>query len=130
MILVDTDVMVDIMRRHAPAVAWLDSLGTETIGIPGLVAMELLQGCRNREEQRRVENVLRPYTLYWPGRMDCARAFDDSAAYHLSHTLGILDALIAETAVGLGMELATFNTKHYSVVSALQTIQPYTRDVK
>ena len=130
MILVDTDVMVDIMRRHAPAVAWLDSLGTETIGIPGLVAMGLLQGCRNREEQRRVENVLRLYILYWPGRMDCARAFDDFAAYHLSHTLGILDALIAETAVGLGMELATFNTKHYSVVSALQTIQPYTRDVK
>jgi hypothetical protein len=60
MILVDTDVMVDVMRRHTPAVAWLDSLGTETIGIPGLVAMELLQGCRDREEQRRVENVLRP----------------------------------------------------------------------
>jgi predicted nucleic acid-binding protein len=59
MILVDTDVMVDVMRRHAPAVTWLDSLGTEAIGIPGLVAMELLQGCRDREEQRRVENVLR-----------------------------------------------------------------------
>lgn len=130
MILVDTDVMVDVMRRHAPAVAWLDSLGTETIGIPGLVAMELLQGCRNREEQQRVENVLRPYTLYWASWVDCARAFDDFAAYHLSHTLGILDALIAETAVGLGVELATFNTKHYSVVSALQTIQPYERDAK
>jgi predicted nucleic acid-binding protein len=128
MILVDTDVMVDVMRRYAPAVAWLDSLGTEAIGIPGLVAMELLQGCRNREEQRRVENVLRPYTLYWPSQADCARAFGDFAAYHLSHALGILDALIAETAVGLDVELATFNTKHYSVVSALQTIQPYTRE--
>jgi hypothetical protein len=48
MILVDTDVMVDIMRRHSPAVAWLDSLGAEEVGIPGLVAMELLQGCRIR----------------------------------------------------------------------------------
>ena len=44
MILVDTDVMVDIVRRHAPALAWLDSLGAERIGLPGLVAMELLQG--------------------------------------------------------------------------------------
>ena len=34
MILVDTDVMVDVMRRHSPAVSWLDSLGSETIGIP------------------------------------------------------------------------------------------------
>ncbi len=95
MILIDTDVMVDIMRRYAPAVAWLDSLGSETTGLPGLVAMELLQGCRNREEQQRVENVLRSYVMYWPDRADCARAYDDFAAYHLSHNLGILDALIA-----------------------------------
>ncbi len=128
MILIDTDVMVDVMRRYTPAVTWLDSLGTEAIGIPGLVAMELLQGCRDQEEQRRVERVLRPYTLYWPGQVDCARAFDDFATYHLSHALGILDALIAETAVGLGVVLATFNAKHYSVVSALQTIQPYARE--
>lgn len=125
--LVDTDVMVDIMRRHAPALAWLDLQGSETIGIPGLVAMELLQGCRDRTEQRQVESALRSYTLYWPGQTDCARAFDDFAAYYLSHNLGILDALIAETAVGLGVELVTFNTKHYNVVSELQTIQPYSR---
>ena len=58
MILVDTDIMVDIMRQHSPAVAWLDSLGTEVVGIPGLVAMELLQGCRNREEQQQLEGFL------------------------------------------------------------------------
>lgn len=46
----------------------------------------------------------------------------------LSHELGILDALIAETAVGLNMELTTFNTKHYSIVATLQTIQPYARE--
>jgi len=128
MILIDTDVMVDVMRRYAPALAWLDTLDLETIGIPGLVAMELLQGCRNQKEQRQVERVLRPYILCWPSQASCARAFDDFAAYHLSHNLGILDALIAQTAVGLDVELATFNTKHYGVVSGLQTIQPYNRD--
>ena len=61
MILVDTDVMVDIMRRHPPAVAWIDSLGAEEVGIPGLVAMELLQGCRNREEQQQLESFCRSY---------------------------------------------------------------------
>lgn len=128
MILVDTDVMVDVMRRHGPAVAWLDSLGTEVIGIPGLVAMELLQGCRNREEQEQLERFLRPYQRYWPTQADCARAFADFAAYHLSHDLGILDALVAETAVGLSTELATFNTKHYSVVPNAQIVQPYERE--
>jgi tRNA(fMet)-specific endonuclease VapC len=127
-ILVDTDVMVDVMRRHEPAVAWLDSLGAEVIGIPGLVAMELLQGCRNREEQNQLERLLRPHQRYWPSQADCARAFDDFAAYHLSHDLGILDALIAETAVGLSIELATFNTKHYSVVPNTLLTQPYQRE--
>jgi predicted nucleic acid-binding protein len=127
MILVDTDVMVDVMRRHGPAMAWLDSLGPKAIGIPGLVAMELLQGCRDRREQRQAENVLRSYTLYWPGHEDCARGFDDFAAYHLSHNLGIIDALIAETAVGLGAQLATFNAKHYGAVGTVQVLQPYTR---
>jgi predicted nucleic acid-binding protein len=128
MILVDTDVMVDIIRRHSPAVAWLDSLGAEEVGIPGLVAMELLQGCRNREEQQQLAGFLRSYQRYWPSQQDCARAFDDFAAYHLSHSLGILDALIAETAVGLGVQLASFNTKHYGVLATLQTVQPYNRE--
>jgi predicted nucleic acid-binding protein len=92
MILIDTDVMVDIIRRHAPAVAWLDQLEAGVIGIPGLVAMELLQGCRNREEQQRLEGFLHSYQRYWPSRSDCDRAFDDFATYHLSHNLGILDA--------------------------------------
>ena len=119
MTLVDTEVMVDIMRRYPPSAAWLASLGSEVIGIPGLVAMELLQGCRTREEQQKLEAILRSYHCYWPNQADCTRAFDDFAAHHLSHGLGILDCLIAETAVGLGAQLATFNTKHYSVVPGL-----------
>jgi predicted nucleic acid-binding protein len=106
----------------------LASLGTEEIGIPGLVAMELLQGCRNREEQMQLERFLRPYQRHWPSQADCTRAFDDFAAYHLSHDLGILDALIAETAVGLTTDLATFNTKLYSVVANAQLVQPYDRE--
>jgi predicted nucleic acid-binding protein len=127
MILLDTDVLVDVLRRHPPATAWLASLGDETIGIPGLVAMELVQGCRDRQEQQKVESLLRPFVTYWPTQSDCARAFADFSAYHLSHGIGILDALIAETAAGLGLELATFNDKHYQAVDALQTMRPYTR---
>ncbi|MBN1401493.1 MAG: PIN domain-containing protein [Anaerolineae bacterium] len=127
MILVDTDVMIDVIRRHGPAIEWLHSLGTEVIGIPGLVGMELLQGCRNRDEQRQLQRFLRPYQRYWPTLEDCARAFDDFAAYPLGHDLGILDALIAETAVGLSTPLATFNARHYGVIPSAQTLQPYDR---
>jgi predicted nucleic acid-binding protein len=74
-----------------------------------------------------LEKFLRPYALYWPDWTDCARAYDDFASFHLSRNLGIMDVLIAETAIGIEAELATFNTKHYSTVSTLRTVQPYRR---
>jgi predicted nucleic acid-binding protein len=127
MILLDTDIMIDILRQHPPALSWSQELGDDPVGLPGFVGMELLQGCRNREEQDRLTAQLRPFVLYWPTEADCLRAYQDFAAFHLSHGLGILDALIAETAVGLGTRLATFNAKHYSMLGALDIVQPYTR---
>src|SRR6266404_1141693 len=121
--LLDTDVMVDFLRGHPPAVTWLTAL-PPSIGLPGLVAMELIQGCRNLAEQRRVEKELQRFARYWPTVPDCQRAYHDFAANHLSHGLGLLDALIAHTAVGLNEPLATFNVKHYGTINGLQTVQP------
>ena len=47
MLLLDTDVMIDVLRGHPPAVAWLGTVRTEVIALPGYVAMELIQGCRD-----------------------------------------------------------------------------------
>ena len=125
MILLDTDVAVDILRNHPPAVSWLQGLGATLLGLPGLVVMELLQGCQDKAEQQWVEQFCQSYALYWATPADCQRALQDFAAYHLSNNLGLLDALIAHTAVGLNETLATFNVKHYRVVASLRTIQPY-----
>jgi hypothetical protein len=125
MILLDTDVMVDILRGYQPAVEWLKTASGKEIGMPGLVAMELLQGCQNTREQKRIEKVLSVYPLYWPEANECDSALKSFAARHLTHQLGLLDALIAHTAIGLGAELATFNVKHYGVMKELRTIQPY-----
>lgn len=48
-------------------------------------------------------------------------------AYHLSHRLGLIDALIAATAIGSPAILCTFNVKHYQIVPGLQMHQPYIR---
>lgn len=125
MILLDSDVAIDILRNHAPAIAWLQGLGSTQIGLPGLVLMELVQGCRNKVEQQRVEQFCQLRALYWPTRSDCERALHDFSMFHLSHNLGLLDAIIAHTAVGMNLQLATFNMKHYAVVAGLTTLQPY-----
>jgi predicted nucleic acid-binding protein len=81
--LLDTDVMVDFLRGHAPAVAWLLGL-PPPIGLPGLVAMELVQGCSNLTEQQRVEKELQRFTWHWPTLGDCQLAYQDFAVSCLS----------------------------------------------
>ena len=125
MLLLDTDIMIDVLRHPQPALDWLAQQGGEEIILPGFVVLELFQGCRDRAEQTRLERRVAQARIVWPGESACAAALQTYAQFHLSHTLGFIDALIGHTAVELGEPLHTFNTKHYGVIPRLTTIQPY-----
>jgi predicted nucleic acid-binding protein len=126
MYLLDTDILIDILRGHAPAIAWFASL-SEVPSVPGFVVMELIQDANNTQRVRNALKLVAPLPVIWPTEADCARALSDFTTYHLSDNLGLLDALIAACAVGRGAMLCTFNVKHYRVVPGLTTAQPYTR---
>ena len=126
MFLLDTDILIDVQRGHANAVAWFAGL-TDVPSVPGFVVMELIQGANHLQQVRAAHKLVTPLPVIWPTEADCNRALADFAALHLSHTLGLLDSLIAACAVGLSAELCTFNTKHYRMVPGLKTVQPYTR---
>ena len=126
MYLLDTDVLIDIQREHAPALAWFASL-SYLPSVPGIVVMELIQGAQNARQVRQALRLVAPLPVVWPTEPDCNRALSDFAAYHLSHGLGLLDALIAACAIGLSAPLCTFNTKHYQNIPGLLLEQPYVR---
>lgn len=126
MYLLDTDILIDIQRGHAPAVDWFSSLD-EIPTIPGLVVMELIQDAENKKQVREALKLVAPLPVTWPTETDSNRALTDFTAYHLSHNLGLLDALIAASAMGLPATLCTFNVKHYQVVPGLVIEQPYAR---
>jgi predicted nucleic acid-binding protein len=124
--LLDSDVLIDIRRRFPPAVAWLSGL-TERPGLPGHVVMELVEGCRDGREVRRLLREITPFRIYWPTQADQERALGTYSRAHLAHGLGMLDALIGECAVGLSATLCTFNIRHFRAVPGLVTEQPYLR---
>ncbi len=126
MYLLDTDVLIDIQREYAPALTWCATL-TELPAVPGFVVMELIQDAQNARQVRQALKLVAPLPVVWPTAADCQRALTDFIAYHLSHNLGLLDALIAACAIGLSATLCTFNVKHYRVVPGLDMVQPYTR---
>jgi hypothetical protein len=125
-LLLDTDILIDIQRGYAPALAWFATL-QELPSIPGLVVMELIQDAQNSQQVKTVLKLIAPLPVIWPTQADCQRALSDFTTYHLSHGLGLLDALIAACAVGLSATLCTFNVKHYRVVSGLILEQPYSK---
>ena len=47
MLLLDTDIIIDIFRNFIPAVNWLKNINDD-IAITGYTAMELIQGCENK----------------------------------------------------------------------------------
>jgi predicted nucleic acid-binding protein len=128
MILLDSDVMIDLLRQYPSAVAWFNALeDEEEVILPGYVVMELIQGCRDKMEQERLQRELATYGVVWPLPEDCDRALQVFTQYRLSHNAGLLDVLIGQTSVALGIPLCTFNQKHYQFIPRLQTIQPYER---
>lgn len=126
MLVLDTDILIDVQRGHAPAVTWFQSL-TELPVVPGIVVMELIQGARNAKDVRDANLLVAPFTVVWPTQGDCNRALHQFSKLHLSHSLGLLDALIAECVLGLSAELCTFNDKHYNVIPGLKITHPYQR---
>lgn len=130
MILLDSDVMIDLLRSYPPAVTWFDSLDAmETVTLSGYSVMELIQGCRDKVAQERVLRVLSRYGIVWLAFADCTKALNLFVQYHLSHNAGLLDMLIGQTALMLNVPLYTFNQKHYRFVPRLQTVQPYRKVV-
>jgi len=124
--LLDTDILIDIQRGHQPAVEWF--AGLEVIpSVPGFVVMELVQGAENAKQVRQALKLVAPLPIVWPSDADCQRALSDFTAYHLSHSLGLLDSLIAACAIGLAATLCTYNAKHYRIVPDVKTEQPYAR---
>lgn len=126
-ILLDTDIMIDLLRGYPPAVAWINRVQYETVTLPGFVVLELLDGCSSQQETDRLLGFLASYRVLWPRVEDCDRAIADFAVGRLRRKLSILDVLIAECAVGFSLPLHTFNVKHLAGIPGLVTVQPYSK---
>jgi predicted nucleic acid-binding protein len=126
-ILLDTDVIIDVLRKHPPAVAWATSVRQEEVVLPGTAVMELVQGCRSGGQLEILNKALERYRCLWPSEIECQSALELLTLFHLSDALTITDALIAQTAIAHGLPLHSFNVKHSRKIPLLQLVQPYVR---
>ncbi|MEN9865112.1 MAG: hypothetical protein RL748_702 [Pseudomonadota bacterium] len=118
--LIDTDILIWMMRGHTGATQRLQSLLPWRIAVATYI--ELVQGCRNKQELINIKNGLAmcqtqilPITAAISGH-----AMHLIDTYALSHSMQLGDALIAATALEHGLTVLTGNAKHFVPITGLQ----------
>ena len=124
-IIVDTDILIDVIRNSADAIAYVRNFEHRApLSISSITYMELLIGCRNKTEQRKVEQFVRRFQVARLTEAITDRAIGLLRQYRLSHGLLIADGLIAATALEVGTSLATKNKRDFLFIDGL-TLLPY-----
>ncbi|MDZ8070605.1 MAG: VapC toxin family PIN domain ribonuclease [Nostoc sp. DedQUE08] len=99
----ENELFTEASRLNLPLFASLSELPS----VPGFVVMELIQDSQNKQQLSNALKQVAPLPVVWATEADLTRALSDFTTYHFSHSLGLLDALIAACAVGQGATLCT-----------------------
>lgn len=121
----DTDILIDAGRGVPHALDTLDSYEAQgTLAISVVTQLELIVGCENKRELAKLEKFLRRFEIKPLEASVSQIAADLLKQYRLSHGLLIPDALIAATAIALGLPLLTKNQRDFRFISSLRLL-PY-----
>jgi len=122
MVLLDTCILIDILRGRAQAVEFVVGLAQKP-AISAVTATELVAGCRNVRERRQVDQLIEHYAMHDIDKEIACLAGDFISQYGPSHGTDPIDALIAATAKVRAAPLATLNLKHFPMFRDLK--RPY-----
>jgi len=125
--LLDTTVLIDLSRGNTDAADFVDtarSSGTPLF-ISVISAMELIAGCRDKDEVKKAEKLIADFSLIHISPAESAKAYALILTYSKSHGLAIPDALIVATAITRGLELSSDNARHFEMIPSLTVERPY-----
>lgn len=121
-LLIDTSILADCLRGRGEALSFVEGLD-DAPALSVLTAAELFAGVREGAERGALEAMLAGCELV---EVDEAIAREGGLLrrrYHPSHGVGIVDAMIAATALTHGLRLATLNRRHFPMLPDL--VVPY-----
>ncbi len=113
--LIDTCIIIDYLRGN-PAI----DFSQEEILINPVVELEILQGVRNKREQKEALRTMQSFKRveYSPECFDLAKIL--ILRYTLSHSLKLPDALIAASCLIYGLPLWTYNVKDFAYIEGMK----------
>ena len=119
----DTDILIWFLRGNEKAVKLVDSTQKKYISV--VTYMELIQGCRDKNELRSIKSFLEEmdFDMLPLTENTGHRASIYMEQYVLKSGMRMADALIASTAAEHAMPLATGNVKDYKMISEIELKQ-------
>ncbi len=121
LLLVDTDILIDVSRNILTAVNRLIKEDQNyTLAISTITKMELIVGCRNKSELRILDKFLNRFELIKINDEINDTAVNLLRNYRLSHGLLIADSFIAATSLAHHAILLTKNQKDFRFIEGLK----------
>ena len=117
-ILLDTDVLVDFLRGHSKAVAFVNAHSARII-LSSIVVAELYAGVKGDVEQAALEDFIALFRVVSVSAEIAKAGGLYNRDYGKSHGVGLADAILAATAEAEDAELKTLNRKHYPMLKGL-----------
>ncbi len=121
MVVLDTTVLIDLLRGNPGALAYLQSLD-EVPACSEITRVELLRGVRHREREA-TEALMRSLRWIALDEQIARRAGTLGRTWRRSHLLATPDLIIAATAQEPGADFATSNTRHFPMFEGIKA--PY-----
>ena len=122
-IIVDTDILVDVGRKVKEVVGRLDKEEQASVlGISAITQMELIVGCRNKQELNKLHRFLKRFQIVGLNESIGNKSIELLNRYRLSHDLLIADSLIAATALTMNVSLLSKNQRDYRFIDELKLL--------
>lgn len=118
MIVLDTTVLIDLLRGNRSAFTYLHSL-EEVPACSEVTRVEIMRGVRHRERDA-TERLMRSLRWIPVDEQIARRAGALGRAWRRSHLLATPDLIIGATAQEFGAELATSNARHFPMFDGLE----------
>jgi len=122
--LVDTSIIVDLLRGYQPAIEWMEG-NEESLGLTRFTWLEIIQGCTNKQKLAQAVQLLEGFELVPATTADLEWGTALLMKYHLKLKIDKIDCLIASVSYRTQLPLYTRNLKHFSPVLDDLAISPY-----
>ena len=125
MYLIDSDILIDYLRLHEPAIEFLDGLEKAEMALSFVTKFEVLDGCKKKINENRAFKLLNEFEIMSLNEKVSERAFQIYQNLRWKANIGMSDSMIAATAIHNKCVLISRNVKHFDKVPGIKLKKPY-----